>query len=160
MERQNGFSLIELLITIGIFLVIAALAIPSLLRSKMAANEASAVSSVRSVVTAQTAYSVTFPDVGFASSLSILGPSPGCSPFGQSTSTSACLIDEVLRDGKKSGYSFELSTGTAIPATSYSITADPITPGVSGHRHFSSDATGVIRFNLSTTATSADTPIS
>ena len=100
-NKQKGFSLIELLIVVAIILIIAAIAIPNLLRSKMAANEASAVGSMRTLNTAAVTYSTTYG--GYPSALTKLGPA---SP---ATSTSADLVDSVLAGGTKSGYSFSWS---------------------------------------------------
>ncbi len=69
MRRQKGFSLIELLIVVAIILIIAAFAIPNLLRSRMAANEASAVSSIRTINAAMITYSLSYPTVGFCQQL-------------------------------------------------------------------------------------------
>ena len=159
MRKEQGFTLVEFLIVVAVILVIAAIAIPSLLRGRIAANEASAVSSMRALSTAQMAYSTSYPEVGYSSSLSNLGSTPGCSPVDTATSSHACLIDEVLQSGKKSGYSFALANATGSPINAYTLNADPITQGVSGRRHFFSDATGVIRVNESQTATSADSPL-
>src|ERR1700687_4268813 len=74
MRRNKGFSLIELLIVVAIILIIAAIAIPNMLRAKMAANESSAVGSLRTINTAMTAYQTTYPTKGYASSLCLLGP--------------------------------------------------------------------------------------
>src|ERR1700738_3993326 len=100
-RKQKGFSLIELLIVVAIILIIAAIAIPNLLRARMAANESSAVGSIRSLNTAEVMYNSTYPTVGFAASLAALGTSSNaiCTP----ASGNACLIDSVLTAGSKSG---------------------------------------------------------
>src|SRR3569832_1061902 len=105
MRKQKGFSLIELLIVVAIILIIAAIAIPNLLRSKMAANEASAVASVRTINTAQVTYASAYPDAGFAGAIASLGGDPStCATAAGATSTNACLIDNLLTTGTKSGY--------------------------------------------------------
>jgi type IV pilus assembly protein PilA len=152
-RRQTGFSLIELLIVVAIILVIAAISVPNLLRSRMAANEASAVGSMRAINTACIEYSTTFG--GFPSNLSDLGTSGGAS------STSADLIDNILAGGAKSGYTFTYTSG--VPAggviSVYTLNADPITPDQTGQRYFFTDQSAVIRFNTSAAATVSDSPL-
>ena len=162
MRKQKGFSLIELLIVVAIILIIAAIAIPNFMRSKMAANEASAVSSMRTINTAQVAYNATYPDIGYATTLTVLGPpgsSSSCLNSGDATSTTACLLDNVLSSGTKAGYNFKITAGTTTPNTTYQCNGDPVQPGSSGQRHFFSDSTGVIRANQTATAVSSDTPV-
>src|SRR5450755_2342891 len=98
MRKQKGFSLIELLIVVAIILIIAAIAIPNLLRSRMAANEASAVGSVRTLNTAQVTYATTY-GTGFTTLAQLGGAGPCVAAAG-----TACLIDPVLTAGTKSGY--------------------------------------------------------
>ncbi len=80
MRKQKGFSLIELLIVVAIILIIAAIAIPNLLRARMAANESSAVASIRTINTGMVTYNSTYPTVGFAASLTVLGGATPCTP--------------------------------------------------------------------------------
>jgi type IV pilus assembly protein PilA len=142
-RKQEGFSLIELLIVVAIILIIAAIAIPNLLRSRMAANEASAVGSIRTINTSAVTYSSTYPNAGFPATLANLG---GPSPCPAATSSAACLLDAVLAAGTKSGYKF-VWTGDGNPVSvGYTITAAPVSIGSTGQRMFCSDMSGVIRF--------------
>jgi type IV pilus assembly protein PilA len=154
-KSQKGFSLIELLIVVAIILIIAAIAIPNLLRSRMAANEASAVGSMRTLNTAAVTYSTTY-GIGYPSALSSMGPAA------TATSTTADLIDSVLSAGVKSGYSFSYSAAAAVSGSvnAYSITATPTNAGVTGQRSFFTDQSGVIRGNASGTANVNSTPLS
>jgi type IV pilus assembly protein PilA len=159
MKKQKGFSLIELLIVVAIILIIAAIAIPNLLRSRMAANEASAVGSLRTLNTAEVTYSTTYPAQGFAALGSLGGSATVCASSTGATSTTACLIDSVLATtAVKSGYNFASSNLTGAPVVvTYTMTALPTVPGQSGQRAFCSDQSGVIRYNAGGTACSVTT---
>jgi len=160
MQRNKGFSLIELLIVVAIILIIAAIAIPNLLSSRMAANESSAVGSLQAIKTAEYSYFSSYPTVGYATAIANLGGSGNpCA----ATSASACLLDSALVSAipggpSKSGYVF-LATGIAngtTTNTAFVAGASPVAVHQTGNRDFCSTDDGVLRSNLANTG---DTPV-
>jgi type IV pilus assembly protein PilA len=141
---SNGFSLIELLIVVAIILIIAAIAIPNLIRARIAANESSAASSVRRIATAEVAYNSAYPTVGYSPDLASLGgPSNGCNP----SSTTACILDSIVSSGSKSGYQLAAVgfNGGAGPNNTFVAGSAPLTFNVTGFRNFCIVSDGVLR---------------
>ena len=156
-EMQRGFSLIELLIVVAIILIIAAIALPNLIKSRMAAHEASAVNSIRTYTSANVTYSALCPAVGYPASLADLGPGGGACAGG------ANLVDPILGTAAptKAGYNFTYvpTSGDGMTNTNYTVNGNPVAVGVTGQRYFFCNETGVIRYNLLVVATVADSPL-
>ena len=168
MSKQRGFSLIELLIVVAIILIIAAIAIPNLLRSRLAANEASAVSSMRSLNTAELTFNTTY-NSGYTDNLTRLGPPAGGA---SADANRADIVDPVLAGMGaggtptsfiKNGYGFTYtptgSNTTFGVIAAYEIAADPQVRGSTGQRSFYTNEPLVIRFNATAVATATDPPI-
>jgi prepilin-type N-terminal cleavage/methylation domain-containing protein len=143
MKRTRGFSLIELLIVVAIILIIAAIAIPNLLRARISANESSAVSSVRQIANGEIEYAAAYPTVGYTTLANLGGASP-CSP----SVATACIIDNTLAGGApKSGYTVNGLGFGGVPNTTFVTGAAPVTYNVTGVRDFCVTTDGVVHVN-------------
>jgi len=146
MRKEKGFTLIELLIVVALIIIIAAITIPSLIESKINADEASAVASIRAISQAEVQYEAAYS--GFADTLENLG---GADPCTKSSAT-ACLLDESLAGGVKAGYNFAAVGGNPAGGgnTTFVIGAAPVAFNKSGKRMFCATEKNVIRVDPNT----------
>ena len=138
-DSRSGFTLLELMMVVAVIAIVAAVAVPNVLKSRMAANEASAITSLRQIITMNERYRLRYSE--YASSFSDL--------------VNSGLIEDGLADNTKAGYSFTYNS----EAVYFTCNADPLLPGETGTRYFFIDSSGVIRFSTTGTATSADMPV-
>lgn len=153
-KREQGLSVVEIVVLAAILLVVAAVAVPNLLHSKLSENESSALASLRTLNSSCASYAMLYG--GYPRSLSNLGPGTAAN------SASADLIDVTLAGGAKDGYTFAYKPGAAGVSgnvLSYSITANPINPGATGRRAFFTDQSGVIRANMAGVADASSPPV-
>lgn len=154
MRDQKGFSLIELLMVVAVILIISAIAIPNFLRSRMRANEANTVASLRVIVTGAVAYSSSYPNLGYPAQLANLGGANPCTP----APSQACLVDDSLAQGLKDGYKFQLTGDGLTPSYSFTLSATPQVVGSSGQNMFCTDQTAVVRYDPSGAGCSSASP--
>jgi type IV pilus assembly protein PilA len=155
MEKQKGFTLAELLIAVTIVALLAAIILPNLLRSRVAAEESAAVSSVREINKAEIAYQAAYPAIGFSSTLAALGPNPG-SPCTAGNRPNACLLDSKLSNAgspaqSRNGYWFLVTPTTIRPngvVTGYVVGSATEVHDKTGVRDFCSTEDGVLHFRV------------
>ena len=155
MKKNSGFTLIELMIVVAIIAIIAAIAIPNLLRSRMSANEASAVGGIRTVTTGEVGYQAAGIDPDGTTGVGQYGT------LAQLSGTTPSFVDTAIGTGTKSGYTFVALPVANSSSPSFTCTAQPASAGRTGTKSYFSDESGVIRFSgdSASMATSASLPL-
>jgi prepilin-type N-terminal cleavage/methylation domain-containing protein len=149
-RREHGFALIELLIVVAIVLTIAAIAIPNYLRSRIGANEASAVGSLKAITTAQVSYASSYPNIGYADVLSKLStPAPGNTPSVNAAGYLDSLLACSSQPCERGGYKFSIASTEGSPVSSYRVIAIPAHTGLTGTRGFCADPQGTVTYDAS-----------
>jgi len=152
MQKDRGFSLIELLIVVAIILIVAAIAIPNLLRSRIAANEAGGAATIRTLITDSNLYANTYPAAGYPANITVLG-NAGATPC-VASAASACMADSTLACAAqpclKDNYLYSITgigPGGGVPMQNFVAFGTPNGPNSAG-KDFCGDSEGVVRRNF------------
>jgi len=137
LKAKKGFTLVEIMIVVAIIVLLAAIAIPNLLRARLSANEATTIAAMRTLSTAMESYRAAQSPPSYPGNLTDLNASDP--PY----------VDDVLASGNKGGYNFTYAGSTNV----YNVTAAPATPNVTGVRTFFVDQSGVVRVGNDSTGT-------